>query len=95
MSRNSYSSLCLLYQPQSALHHLFLYHSNTPIKEAGIHGTTLRIQIKNDSNLIHITTLNVDTIPDFTTCSGHTQLTTFSWLNPINSSEVQSVERRT
>lgn len=86
---------CIKLKIQSTLHHLFLYHSNIHKREAGIHGNTLRIQIKSDCNLIHVTTLNVDTIPGFTTCSGLTQLTTFSCLNPINSSEVQSVKHRT
>lgn len=63
-------------------------HTNTTIGEAGIHGTTLRIQLKDDSNLIHITTVNIDTIPGFTTLFGPIQLTMLSRLNPINSSVV-------
>lgn len=89
VSRNSYAWLCSLYQPQNPKYtsHL-LYHSNTTIGEAGIHGTTLRIQLKDDSKLIHIITVNIDTIPGFITLFGPTQLTMSSRLNPINSSVV-------
>lgn len=62
VSRNSYAWWCSLYQPPNPKYtsHLLLYHSITTIGETGIHGTTLKIQLKDDSNLIHITTVNID-----------------------------------
>lgn len=54
VSRNSYACVYSTnLKIQSTPHHLLLHHSNS-YKEAGIHRTILRIQLKDDSNLIHI-----------------------------------------
>lgn len=45
--------------------------------------------MRGNSNVIHITRVNLDTISGFTTPFDPAELTAFSFLNPINFSEVE------
>lgn len=65
-----------------------------PLRQRQVHGTNLRIQMRADSNLTHVTRVNLDIIPGFTILSNPAQLTTFPCLNLFNSSEVDAIERR-